>query len=268
MATPARDTLLAGHLETVWTQVAPWLPGFSVEALAEIDSSNAELMRRARAGQTDACLLVAEHQTAGRGRMGKRWVGEPGDALTFSLGLPLAPQDWSGLSLAVGLALAQALHPRVRLKWPNDLWLDGRKLGGILVETANLSAPTAARWVVVGVGINLRLPSALPPAQAADAAPPVPPAAVAEWWPQARVGQVLEAVAAPLAQALLRFEREGFASLAAAFAERDALRGLRVNISNGQTGLADGVDASGALRLVTDTGPLVLTQHEVSVRPC
>jgi BirA family biotin operon repressor/biotin-[acetyl-CoA-carboxylase] ligase len=67
---------------------------------------------------------------------------------------------------------------------------------------------------------------------------------------------------------LLRFEREGFAPLAAAFAERDALRGLRVNISNGQTGLADGVDASGALRLVTDTGPLVLTQHEVSVRPC
>jgi BirA family biotin operon repressor/biotin-[acetyl-CoA-carboxylase] ligase len=96
----------------------------------------------------------------------------------------------------------------------------------------------------------------------------VPPAAVAEWWPQARVGEVLEAVAAPLAQALLRFEREGFAPLAAAFAERDALRGLRVNISNGQTGLADGVDASGALRLVTDTGPLVLTQHEVSVRPC
>ena len=267
MAT-VRDPLLAGHLETVWTQVAPWLPGFTVEALPEIDSSNAELMRRARTGQADACLLVAEHQTAGRGRMGKRWVGAPGDALTFSIGLPLAPHDWSGLSLAVGLALAQALHSRVRLKWPNDLWLDGRKLGGILVETASLPTPDERRWVVVGVGINLRLPAELPSAPDADAPAPVPPAAVAEWWPQARVGQVLEAVAAPLVQALLRFERQGFAPLADAFAERDALRGLRVNISNGQTGQADGVDASGALRVLTETGPLVLTHHEVSVRPC
>jgi len=267
MAT-VRDSLLAGHLETVWTQVTPWLPGFTVEALPEIDSSNAELMRRARAGHTDACLLVAEHQTAGRGRMGKRWVGEPGDALTFSLGLPLAPRDWSGLSLAVGLVLAQALHSRVRLKWPNDLWLDGRKLGGILVETATLPTPDERRWLVVGVGLNLRLPTELP-APPDDGAPaPVPPAAVAEWWPQARVGQVLEAVAAPLVQALLRFEREGFAPLVDAFSERDALCGLRVNISNGQTGVAKGVDASGALRVSTETGPLVLTHHEVSVRPC
>lgn len=267
MAT-VRDPMLAGHLETVWTQVAPWLPGFTVEALPEIDSSNAELMRRARAGRTEPCLLVVGHQTAGRGRMGKRWVGAPGDALTFSLGLPLAPRDWSGLSLAVGLALAQALHDEVRLKWPNDLWLHGRKLGGILVETASLPTSGERRWVVVGVGLNLRLPTELPTAPEASALAPVPPAAVLEWWPQARVGPVLQAVAAPLVQGLLRFEREGFSPLVSAFGERDALRGLRVNISDGQTGQSAGVDDSGALRVLTDAGPLFLTHHEVSVRPC
>jgi BirA family biotin operon repressor/biotin-[acetyl-CoA-carboxylase] ligase len=91
---------------------------------------------------------VAEHQTRGRGRLGRGWGRSAGASLTFSLSLPLAPRDWSGLSLAVGVALADALEPpldgavpRIGLKWPNDLWLDrrpgsGRKLGGVLIETA------------------------------------------------------------------------------------------------------------------------------------
>jgi len=69
------------------------------------------------------------------------------------LGLPLAPPDWSGLSLAVGLAVARACIPALRLKWPNDLWLQGRKLGGILIETASVGD---VRYAVVGVGINCR----------------------------------------------------------------------------------------------------------------
>ena len=84
----------------------------------------------ARQADTQPCLLVAEHQTAGRGRLGRSWQSARGASLTFSLALPLAPRDWSGLSLAVGVALAEALQPagrdapwRLGLKWPNDLWL-------------------------------------------------------------------------------------------------------------------------------------------------
>ena len=106
MASPSLDTYIRWPAEAIWEAVSPQLPGFSVEILPQVDSTNSELMRRARAGQTDAVLLVAETQSAGRGRLGRQWVSQRGDSLTFSLGLPIAPQDWSGLSLAVGLSLA------------------------------------------------------------------------------------------------------------------------------------------------------------------
>jgi hypothetical protein len=144
--------------EAIWEAVAPILPGFTVEVLPQVDSTNSELMRRSRLGQTDPVLLVAERQSAGRGRLGRQWQSQAGESLTFSLGLLLAPADWAGLSLAVGVCLAEALHPQVRLKWPNDLWLDDRKLGGILIETASSAAGEpgpAVRYAVVGVGLNL-----------------------------------------------------------------------------------------------------------------
>ncbi len=147
--------MIRWQAEAVWETVAPVLPGFTVEVLPEVDSTNTELMRRARVGLIDPVLLVAERQTAGRGRLGRPWAGEAGASLTFSLGLPLAPADWSGLSLAVGVALAESLHPDVRIKWPNDLWLHDRKLAGILIETAGTGAAAAPRCVVVGVGINI-----------------------------------------------------------------------------------------------------------------
>ena len=260
----------AGHAEAVWATASPWLPGLTVEVLPSIDSTNSELMRRARAGQTDPCLLMAHEQTAGRGRMGKTWVGQRGDALTFSIGLPLAPADWSGLSLAVGLALAKALHPSVRLKWPNDLWLAERKLGGILVETCALEGAGPQRWVVIGAGINLRAPIALP-AIAATSPPsvaPMPPAGLHEWLPDTSPGYWLEMLAPPLIQAVLRFEQTGFAPLVSDYAERDALLGREVWVSDGQTGTACGVDQRGALLLTTPGGLITLTHHEVSVRPC
>eukprot|EP01137_Pigoraptor_chileana_P035569 Opistho-2@1824 len=89
--------------EDIWQAVYPLLPDFTVEVLPEVDSTNSELMRRVRAGQTAPVLLVAERQTAGRGRLGRQWLsdgGTAGAALTFSVALPLAPPDWSGLSLA------------------------------------------------------------------------------------------------------------------------------------------------------------------------
>ena len=102
--------------EAIWKAVAPLLPGFTVEVLPQIASTNTELMRRARLGQSEPVLLVAEQQLAGRGRLGRQWQSRVGDSLTFSLGLRLGPPDWSGLSLAVGVCLAEALHPRIRLK--------------------------------------------------------------------------------------------------------------------------------------------------------
>ena len=135
--------------------VAPHLPGFTVEVVPEIDSTNSELMRRIRAGRQKPVLLVAERQTAGRGRLGRQWdsgAGGHGGALTFSLALALEPHDWAGLSLAVGVSVARCLHADLGLKWPNDIWLQDRKLGGILIETATLGGK---RFAVIGVGINL-----------------------------------------------------------------------------------------------------------------
>ena len=96
-------------LEDLWLALSPLSPGLSLELLPSIDSTNTELMRRARQGQTDPVVLIAESQTAGRGRLGRRWTSTPGESLTFSLGLMLQPPDWSGLSLAVGVSLAESL---------------------------------------------------------------------------------------------------------------------------------------------------------------
>ena len=108
--------------EALWQTLSAALPGCTVEVLPQLDSTNSELMRRARAGLTQPALLVAEEQRAGRGRMGRGWRSSGAASLTFSLGLPLAPADWQGLSLAAGLAVAESLHEGIALKWPNDLW--------------------------------------------------------------------------------------------------------------------------------------------------
>jgi BirA family biotin operon repressor/biotin-[acetyl-CoA-carboxylase] ligase len=249
-------------------------PGLRCEWRGETDSTSTRLLERARGGDTAPALLVAESQTAGRGRLGRPWFGDTaaaGDppALTFSLGLVLAPADWSGLSLAVGVALAEALGPAVRLKWPNDLWLPGpdgrgRKLGGVLIETLPPPDGGAARPVVVGVGINLDAPAPRPGLDQP----------VAGWRgqePGSSAPALLARLAPPLLDALAAFESQGFAAFAARYAARDALRGLRLHTSDpaAPEGEALGVDARGALRLRLPGGeerPIV--SGEVSVRPC
>src|SRR6516225_2350051 len=125
--------------EALWQAMVPLLPGLSIEVVQTLDSTNNELTDRlrnagrvqqdrrgGRIGDLSPQMLVAIHQTAGRGRLGRRWHAAPGSSLTFSLALPLLREDWSGLSLAVGLAVAEALDPqgtRIGLKWPNDLIL-------------------------------------------------------------------------------------------------------------------------------------------------
>jgi BirA family biotin operon repressor/biotin-[acetyl-CoA-carboxylase] ligase len=261
--------------EALWLELEPLLPGLSIEVLPRVASTNTLLLERARAGDLQPCLLVAEEQTQGRGRLGRAWRSRAGASLTFTLALPLAPADWSGLSLAVGLALADALDPlaaeaapRLLLKWPNDLLLSdgaaatgpGRKLGGVLIETLGFGPDRPARLAVVGVGLNLL---------------PQPDAGLSQGyaWLQeldapAGAPQVLARVAEPLLQALLRFQATGFAPLAAAYARRDALRGRSVSttLAGLPEGRAEGVDAQGAL-LVRHGAVHRVLSGEVSVRP-
>lgn len=244
-------------------------PGLQVQAVAEDGSTNATLLARVRAAspQELACLLVAEHQTAGRGRQGRAWHAVRGDSLTFSLALPYAPADWAGLSLAVGVALADALDPAgvIGLKWPNDLWLrdpaagGGRKLGGILIETV---AAGRSRSCVVGVGLNVR-------AHAFEGLH-TGHASLQELDPQASAPSALHRVAAPVLQALLRFEREGFGAFAEGFARRDLLCGQVVTTTHPQVprGQALGVQGDGALLLRDEAGRQHrLSAGEVSIRP-
>jgi BirA family transcriptional regulator, biotin operon repressor / biotin---[acetyl-CoA-carboxylase] ligase len=250
-----------GVAEQIWLAIEPFLPGFTVEVLPQVDSTNSELMRRSRLGQTEPVLLIAEQQTAGRGRLGRQWQSRAGDSLTFSLGLVLQPSDWGGLSLAVGVCLAEALHPDIRLKWPNDLWLADRKLGGILIETASSVAggPAAARYAVVGVGINL----APRPSEGLSTSP----AALQELLPGMDAGQALLRIAEPLVRTLQAFETFGFAPFQARFNARDALRARAVTLSDGTAGTAHGAGETGALLVHTAHGMHVVTSSEVSVRP-
>ncbi len=272
--------------EAIWQAVEPQLPGFTIEIMPSIDSTNTELMRRAREGRQEPILLVAEQQTAGRGRLGRPWRSEVGDSLMFSLGLPLAPRDWSGLSLAVGVSVAESLQPqmsmedratlqapKIGLKWPNDLWLTGdRKLAGILVETASFMAsgdhPTSAggyfeqqalRYVVIGIGINVRAPQG----EGLSTIPGSLQMVDSRW----DAPQALAAVVPALVATVQAFARQGFAPLQQRFAARDALAGRAVSLSDGTQGTAQGVAADGALQVQTAAGLVGVTSSEISVRP-
>jgi BirA family biotin operon repressor/biotin-[acetyl-CoA-carboxylase] ligase len=288
--------------EALWEQLVPLLPGLSVEVVHRATSTNTTLLERARASSDtraegpdvqvrrsvesgafgrravdlQPCLLVAEHQSAGRGRQGRPWQSTPGASLTFSIGVPLAAADWSGLSLAVGVALCEALAPpdtgsepsgpQIGVKWPNDLWLtdgpvhsatNGRKLGGILIET--VSAGTQ-RLVIIGIGLNV-LPFEVPGARTGFASLHELDAAVT-------APAVLAKIALPLVQALQQFEREGFAGFAERFGARDLLRGRAVRTTSPEVpeGIARGVSRQGALLVESAAGIASVSSGEVSVR--
>lgn len=261
--------MLLWDAETLWLALEPHARGLSIEVLPQTGSTNTALLERARAGDTAPCLLVAERQSAGRGRLGRQWDSAPGRSLTFSLACPLAPADWSGLSLAVGLALAEALHPRIGIKWPNDLWLRGedRKLGGILIETLlPIGAAPGLRQVVVGVGLNIA------PLEAAEldatAAYGSGYACLQELEPAFDAPAALHRVALPLWQALQDFERDGLAPLLGRSAQRDVLAGRPVQ-AGARQGVACGIAADGALLLRDATGHVhSVHSGEVSARPC
>ena len=243
-------------------------PGISIEVLPQLNSTNSELMERARQGQLFPTVLVAERQTAGRGRMGKVWQSQQqaGASLTFSIGLPWQSPHLSGLSLVVGYSIAQALDPLqhmgLQLKWPNDIWVNRHKLGGILIE---LCSQGQHKYVVIGIGINIMQPPALPSDANRHAMPPT--------WLQAHLphitaGMALQQIVPTVLQQLQEFAQLGFAPWQEQFATRDALLHQPVWLTNGMQGVAQGVSATGALQILTPQGTLQeVISDEVSVRP-
>ncbi|MFP3904939.1 MAG: biotin--[acetyl-CoA-carboxylase] ligase [Armatimonadota bacterium] len=129
---------------------------WAIEGAAEVESTNSTLLQAAQEGAPEGTILVADHQTAGRGRQGREWIDRPGADLLVSLILrpQIASEDAGLLSLlpsvAASVALAELTGEAFHTKWPNDIMTAGRKVGGVLAE-ANLDAP----YVVLGVGINL-----------------------------------------------------------------------------------------------------------------
>ncbi|CAM3935193.1 biotin--[acetyl-CoA-carboxylase] ligase [Roseateles saccharophilus] len=229
--------------------------------LAECGSTNTEALAHLRDGG-GPLLLSAARQTAGRGRLGRAWQSDD-SALTFSVALPLpAELDLSGLSLAVGCSVADVLDPagqRIRLKWPNDLFLDGAKLGGILIEAVPL--PAQLRGVVIGIGINL-LP--LPP-EADRSAFASGHAALQALDPAATAQATLDRLAPALQGLLADFRTLGFGPWQLAFSRRDLAAGQRVRVGE-RTGIARGVSTRGELLLDTDAGMAIVSAGELSLR--
>ncbi|WP_239700915.1 biotin--[acetyl-CoA-carboxylase] ligase [Massilia sp. 9096] len=240
--------------------------GVAVEVVLETGSTNADLLARASA-LTAPLLLIAEHQTAGRGRAGRSWLSAPGDSLTFSLAWRFdgGLQRLTGLPLAVGVALAETLGrlgQQVQLKWPNDLLKDGDKLAGILVETA--AGSDGATWAIVGIGLNLVMPDELEQ-RIGRAVAAVP--WLARMDRDTLVAALLDGVAAALAQ----FANEGFAGFAGRWNLLHAYQGQSVTIvDRGEVlheGLAAGVDDVGRLLLDTAEGRIAIVAGDVSLRP-
>ena len=252
-----------------------------LEILDEIDSTNAYLLERGRratrGGKGDASgdggaaeVCLAERQTAGRGRLGRRWVSPFGRNIYLSIlwRYRLAPAQLGGLSLACGVAVARALAglgvERVGLKWPNDVHWQRRKLAGLLLEVAGEAQGPSL--VVVGVGLNLRL-------RAAEAA------VIDQAWVDLHElcreqvpgrNAVAAALIEHLTAALSDYAENGLAPFLEDWRQLDAYQGESVTLVAGQQtikGLHCGIDALGNLVLDTDDGRRRFAAGEVSLRP-
>lgn len=255
------DALLGGLPAAAQAEIA------SLDVAWSVDSTNSELLRRDTPA-AGCAVLLAERQTGGRGRRGRSWTSPLGAHIYLSLarrfGGGLA--RLGGLSLVAGVAAAEGLRDlglsRVGLKWPNDLVIDGRKLGGLLVEGGGeAGGPVRA---VIGIGLNVRMPAA----QAGLIDQPWLDLAQALPEPASR-NAVAQAVLGRLLPALAVFDAEGLAAFRPRYAALDALHGQRVVVrldSGDVFGTAEGIAEDGALRLRTPQGLRDFHAGEVSVR--
>jgi BirA family biotin operon repressor/biotin-[acetyl-CoA-carboxylase] ligase len=210
------------------------------------DSTNERAKELALSGALHGTIVTADEQSAGRGRQGRVWTAPPRSAVLMSL---VTRRLTPTLPLAAAVAICDALPIRCEIKWPNDIWLDRRKLAGILVE----GRPQEG-WAVLGIGLNVTTES-FPPELAE----------IATSLRMAGVELDPEAVLAALLGSLDEWLEAPAEDVLAAWSERDALRGGRVRWTDGE-GTAAGIDASGALVVETDKGRVTLDAGEVHLQ--
>ncbi len=237
-----------------------------------IDSTNAWAAREPFPPH-HATVYIADQQLAGRGRLGRHWQSPPGSALYMSLAqvIQRPPAALNGLSLAVGVSIAKALHRLgfllVKLKWPNDLVIIDstsqqlHKLGGILIEMAGVTSHSAR--IVIGIGINIAMPDDFSVEQ-----PWIDLARCDTQQPVSR-DRLLEAVLEELVPSLPLFEQQGFAVFHNQWQTLDALYGRNIDIRGHDQdwhGRNSGIADDGALLIETDRGMIRIHSAEVSVR--
>jgi BirA family transcriptional regulator, biotin operon repressor / biotin---[acetyl-CoA-carboxylase] ligase len=241
-----------------------WLKELTVHQ--EIRSTNAALVARASHDAIDGVVYLAERQTAGRGRRGRTWVSPFGRniALSVGIGVERPPARLGGLSLAIGLATIDAIKRcsscDLSLKWPNDVLLGGRKLGGILVEVADARVPVS---VVIGVGLNIGIDAD----ERARIDQPI--ADLAELDPRPSRNALAATLIDSIVDYTQAFAVNGFAPMRELWLERHALQGkaVRIAIANRvEEGSVEGVTVDGALLVRDCTGTREYVSGEVSVR--
>ncbi len=242
----------------------------ALEVLTVVDSTNAWMQRYIRANGGEICsVCLAEFQSAGRGRRGRQWVSSFGENLCLSVGYTFSEgfAVLEGLSLAVGVMIAEALEnyavDQLQLKWPNDIWVAGKKLGGVLIELSGEQAGPCQ--VIVGVGLNLFMQGGA----AVNGIDQAWTALASETGqPVARNAVAAELVAA-LIQGLALFEREGFAAFRTRWEELNALRDKAVRLSGAQEveGICRGIGRFGHLLVEASDGMREVSAGEVSLRP-
>lgn len=241
--------------------------GLRIEVEREIDSTNAALKRRALSEDIHGVALFAETQSAGRGRLGRVWVSPPKSNIYLSLGwrTGLEPLELAGLSLAAGCAIGEGLERnfglKMQLKWPNDLYLGGKKCGGVLIDLVQSSNQD---WtIVVGVGLNVAMPNS----GGNDIDQPWTDLGSHSAVPLTRneVGGQLLGALVPL---LSSWQVGAFSQWRESWSRRDLMAGHQITVQQGNhsiSGRADGVDHSGALRVVTNEGLTVVQSGEASM---
>lgn len=223
-----------------------WPQGYGLKRYNEIDSTNEEARRLAAAGETGPVWLTASRQTAGRGRRGRSWDMAGGNLAATLLLCPQRSQgEWAQLSFVIAIAAADAVagfapEAHVALKWPNDVLADGKKLAGILLETANGPAPALA----IGVGINL--------AHHPDGTefPATSLAALRKHVPTP--DDALAALAAGFAKWYDIWQAQGFEAIREAWLARAIGLGTRIRarlVTEERSGTFEGIDENGALLL-------------------
>jgi BirA family transcriptional regulator, biotin operon repressor / biotin---[acetyl-CoA-carboxylase] ligase len=232
-----------------------------LEVFPELESTNSWLLQQAGPSRGRFHAVIAEHQTAGRGRSDKIWLSPPGSGLCLSLAYTFAelPRHLPSLTLAIGAAIATALEDLgakdLALKWPNDLMAQDGKLGGILTELQ--SNGEGGRAVVVGLGLNVDLPDTMrytPPTSWTSKVTDLAACLPGELPERAAL---IAAVVKSMVECIARFAREGFGHFHSVWQRYDWLKGKQWSVQQAQrriTGLADGIDEDGALLLRTNVG--------------